>query len=101
MNGAGSGCEVGLVEDDELRPLAEAGAVGGELAVDHAAALVGIALGGVDHVQQEAGPLEVGEELVPEADALARALDQARHVGDRELAPVAGRRPSRASVRAS
>ena len=80
--------EIGLVEDDELRALAEAGAVGGELAVDHAVALVGVALGGVDHVQQEPGPLEVGQELVAEPDALARALDQARHVGDRQLATV-------------
>ena len=80
--------KVGLVEDDELRPLAEAGAVGGELAVDHAVALVGVTLGCVDHVEQEPGPLEMGEELVPEPDALARPLDQARHVGDRELAAV-------------
>ena len=80
--------EVGLVEDDELRALAEAGAVGGELAVDHAVALVGIALRGVDDVEQEPRPLEVGEELVPEPDPLARALDQPRHVGDGQLAAV-------------
>ncbi len=30
----------------------------------------------------------MGEELVPEPDALARPLDQAGHVGDGELAPV-------------
>ena len=88
VNGAGSGCEVGLVEDDELRALAEAGTVGGELAVDHAVALVGISLGGVDHVQQQPGPLEMGEKLVPEADPLARALDQARHVRNRQLPAV-------------
>ena len=51
-------------------------------------ALVGVALGGVDHVQQEPRPLEVGEELVAEADPLARALDQPRHVGDGQLAAV-------------
>ena len=39
-------------------------------------------------MQEQARPLEVREELVPEADAFARAFDQARHVGDRELAPV-------------
>ena len=31
---------------------------------------------GVDHVQQQPRPLQVREELVAEADALARALDQ-------------------------
>ena len=82
------GIEVGLVQHDELRPLAETGPVGGELAVDHAVALVGVALGRVDHVQQQAGALEMGEELVPEPDALARALDQARHVRNRELPAV-------------
>ena len=53
-----------------------------------AIALVGISLGGVDHVQEQPRALEVGEELVPEADALARALDQARHVGDGQLPAV-------------
>ena len=36
-------------------------------------------------MQQEVGAFEVREELVPQADALARALDQSRDVGDREL----------------
>ena len=39
-------------------------------------------------MHERAGALEVGEELVAEADALARALDQPRHVGDDELAAV-------------
>ncbi len=82
--------EVRLVEDDELRALPEPGPVGGELTIDHAVTLVGVACRGVDHMEQDAGPLEVGEELVPEADSLARALDQARHVCDGELS---ARRP--------
>ena len=39
-------------------------------------------------MQEQARALEVREELVAEADALARALDQSRHVGDDELAAV-------------
>ena len=68
--------------------LVEPGAVGGELRVDRPPPLVGVAGGGVDHVEQQAGPLEMREELVAEADALARTLDQPGHVGDDELAPV-------------
>jgi len=44
----------------------------------------------VDHVHERARALEVREELVAEADALARALDQPGHVGDDEL-PAVGR----------
>ena len=39
-------------------------------------------------MHEHARALEVGEELVAEPDALARALDQPGHVGDDELAPV-------------
>ena len=60
------GDEVDLVEDDDLRPLGEARAVGGELAVDRVEARLGVLLG-IDHVQEQARPLEVGEELVAEA----------------------------------
>ena len=45
-------------------------------------------LRGVDHVHEAPRALEVREELVAEADALARALDQPGHVGDDELAAV-------------
>ena len=65
----------------------EARAVGDELGVDRLPLLVG-GIRGVDHVQQRAGPLEVRQELVPEPDPLARALDQPRDVGDHELAAV-------------
>ena len=39
-------------------------------------------------MDQRARTLEVREELVPEPDSLARALDQTGHVGDDELAAV-------------
>ena len=58
--------------------------------VDRAEALDGVPLGRVDHVDEQPSALEVREELVPEADALARALDQPGHVGDRQL-PAVGR----------
>ena len=42
----------------------------------------------VDHVDEQPRALEVREELVAEADALARAFDQPRHVGDGDLPAV-------------
>ena len=46
-------------------------------------------LGGeVEHVHQQACALHVGEELVAEAGAVARALDQPRNVGHDQLALV-------------
>ena len=42
-------------------------------------------------VREQARPLEVRQELVPEAHSLARALDQPRHVCDGELARRVGR----------
>ena len=70
-----------------MRPLVEAGAVLRELAVDRSPSGLDIARR-IDDVHEQARALEVGEELVAEADALARALDQTGHVGDDELAPV-------------
>ena len=81
---------VDLVQDDDLRQPVETRAVGGELAVDQREALGGVPLGRVDHVDEQPRPLEVSEELVAEADALARPLDQPRDVGDRQL-PAARR----------
>ena len=83
------GEQVGLVQNDDLGPLVEAGAIPRELLVDHPEALIGVALGAVDHVQQQPCALEVGQKLVPETDALAGALDQARDIRDREL-PASG-----------
>ena len=82
------GREVGLVEDDDLRPLVETRAVEPELAVDRRGAVVGVALGAVDHVDEETRALEVSEKRVTEADAVARAFDQAGHVGDGQLRAV-------------
>ena len=54
----------------------------------------------VEHVHEQPRALDVGEELVAESGALARALDQARDVGDDQLA-LGGRRACRAPARAS
>ena len=91
-----------LVEHDDLRPLVEPGAVGGELAVDRA------------RIARRASPSEASitwtsrrarsrwaRNCVPEPDAVARALDQPGHVGDRELRAVRRRRRCRARARAS
>ena len=42
----------------------------------------------LDDVHEEASPLEVCQELVAEADSLMGALEQAGHVGDRELPSI-------------
>ena len=82
------GQQVDLVQHDHLRELVEPRAVRGQLAVDRGPPLSRLAVGGVDHVHEHPRPLQVREELVTEPRALARALDQARDVGDRQLPPV-------------
>ena len=82
--------QIDLREHDELWPLGQPAAVELQLAVDRRPPRVDV-LGsgrGLDQVDEEPGALEVREELVPQADSLARALQQARDVGDRELAAV-------------
>ena len=54
----------------------------------------------VEHVDEQPRALDVGEELVAEPGAVARALDQPRDVGDHELA-VVGLERARAPARAS
>ena len=87
-NGAGSGVRSALLRTTICGRSSRPAPYSAELAVDRREPLVGVALGAVDHVDEQPRPLEVGEELVPEADALARTLDQARDVGDRELDAV-------------
>ena len=82
------GQQVDLVQHDRLRPLVQPGSVERELAVDRAEALLDVLLRRVDHVQEQPRALEMGEELVPEPDPLARALDQAGDVRDGELGAV-------------
>src|SRR5438876_663008 len=43
----------------------------------------------VHEVHEHFGPLEMAEELMAEAEAAMRALDQPRHVGDDEAAVLA------------
>ena len=84
--------QIELVQHDDLRPLGEAAAVLCELAVDRGVALAAVRerVAGLgidrDHVHERVGALEVGEERVPETDAVGRALEQPRHVGHGQLA---------------
>ena len=68
------------------RQLALGHRVCGELAEDHVEVADRVAAGlegrAVEHVQQGGAALDVPQELQAEALALARALDEARHVGD-------------------
>jgi hypothetical protein len=59
-----------------------------QLAIDRPEAILHVLCLGFDDMDQQAGTLEVGEELVPEADALMGSLQEARNVGDRELTAV-------------
>ena len=78
---------VDLVEGDQPGPVLEA-AVAGELALDDVEVVervaAGLDRGRVDDVHQRGAALDVAQEVVPEAAALGRALDQAGHVGDHE-----------------
>ena len=85
--------QIALRQREHARQRGEARVVGGELAldrlvVDDRVRLLALADRGrdVEHVHEQPGALDVGEEVVAEAGAFARALDQARDVGDDELA---------------
>ena len=75
--------QVDLVEHDEHRLLEERRVVRLELVADDAVVPVRVAIRAVDDVDEDPRPLDVAQEGVAEARALARALDQARDVGDR------------------
>src|SRR5262245_61109299 len=81
--------EVDLVEHDDLGTGLQARAVRDELGVDRPPLLVGV-VRRVDHVHERTRALEVGKEIVAEADTLARPLDQPGDVGDDQL-PAVGR----------
>ena len=62
----------------------------GELLADRRVGRLGVAAGAdLDQVDEQPAALDVGEELVAEPGALRGALDQARDVGEDELAVVA------------
>ena len=69
-----------------MRPGIEPCAVFGQLAVDRTEALLEVGLGRVEDVHEKTCALEVSEELMAEAGSVGRALDEPRHVGDRQLA---------------
>ena len=87
------GQQIDLVQHDRLRPLVQPGSVERELTVDRAEALLDVLLRRVDHVQEQPCAFQMGEELVPEPDPLAGALDQAGNVRDGELARRPATRP--------
>ena len=88
----GRGHQVDLGHEHDLGTVGQPAAVQGELAVDRVAPPDDVARVRVrfDQVDQQARSLEVGEELVAEADGLAGALEQAGDVGDGQLAAVGG-----------
>src|SRR5258707_1982578 len=81
-------CQVDLVQGDKLGPLPQTVAIRVELAVDRGDVRERVLAGRVDDVDDEAGPLDVAQEILPEAPALARALDEAGGVSGDQLALV-------------
>ena len=83
---------VDLVQRDQPRPVgqhaAERRGVAGELVLERLHVRDGVAAGlerrAVDDVHQHRAPLDVPEEVQPQAAALGGARDQPRHVGDGE-----------------
>ena len=93
--------EVGARPDEQPGPFEQVGLVPAQLGQQHPLLLrrSDAARGGpceVDQHAQDAGPLDMAEELVAEALALAGPLDQARDVGDDEFG--AGVEPHDAEV---
>ena len=87
LAGLGGVGQVHLRDDQELGPGGQGGAVVLDLAPDRP--VIGDRVrpvhgDGVDQVDEQAGPLDVPEELVAQAVPLVRPLDQARDVGDHE-----------------
>ena len=83
--------DVGLRPDHEAGPLEQLGPVGGELVQQDPLLLLGrrpVDRGEVEQEAQHPGPLDVAEELMAEALALAGPLDQAGDVGHHELGVV-------------
>ena len=90
------GHEVGLRQRQHPRQTREALVVGGELALDRRVVGDRIRLRAhrqlgceVEHVHEQTRALDVREEVVAEAGAIARAFDQAGDVGDDQLALLA------------
>ncbi len=79
---------IGLGEGDDLRLVAEAGAVSGEFGADGQVIRDRVRGRRVDEMKQHVGALDVAEEAVAEAGALVGALDQPGDVGDDQFAPV-------------
>ena len=87
-----------LVTTSELGPLGQGGAVLLELVADRP--VVGdrvraVDRDGLDQVDEQAGPLDVPEELVAQAVARVGPLDQPGDVGDDERVLASRRRPCR------
>ena len=95
---------IGLGAHDEARPVEELRAVLAEL-VQQNPFLLGrrdaVDRREVDHDAHHPRPLDVAQELVSEATALARALDQAGDVGHDEVGVVVELAPRRGSARVS
>ena len=77
---------IALVGDDDLRTIGQVGCIAAELIVDDAVILERIAAliaaRNVDHVQDQGRALDMTQELMAQALALGRALDETRDVGN-------------------
>ena len=79
--------DVGLVGDDDLRAGGKLGGILRKLCVDRVKVRDGVAplaAGNVDDVDEQAAAVDVAQEVVAEARALSRTLDDAGNVGHDE-----------------
>ena len=77
---------IALVGDDDLRTIGKVGCIAAELIVDDAVILEGIAAliaaRDIDNVQDQSRALDMTQELMAQALALGRALNETRNVGN-------------------
>ncbi len=81
---------VDLRQDDDLRLFGEAAIIGLQFVADRLIGLARMFAAGVDEMQKHAAALDMAEEMIAEAEAFMRALDQPRNIGEHEFAAVAG-----------
>src|SRR6516164_10553694 len=79
---------IGLVERHHLGFLAEAVAIGFKLRAHGLVSGPGVLGCAVDEMQEHAAALDMAEETVAQPRAFVCALDQARNIGEYELAAV-------------
>src|SRR5581483_3317618 len=80
--------QVGLGQRDDLRLVSQSRAVAVELAANDPPPLERVLGRAIDEVEQQPCAFDVAEEAIADTGTFGCALDQARNIGDDELAPL-------------